>query len=169
MPLSQNEQRAMTSGQLHRKRGERGAALVELAVALPLLAVILVGTIDFGRAFRLAMVITNAARAGAQYGAQSVYNSGDTAGMQSAAVAVLTANGVTAGAAANASRQCYCVSSGGAFGGAFTCTPTSPCTAAQHLVVTVTVTAQGTFSLTTPFPGLPSGFTLSRGATVRVQ
>lgn len=47
-------------------RSERGAALVELAVALPLLLVIMVGTIDFGRAFRTAMIVTNAARAGAQ-------------------------------------------------------------------------------------------------------
>lgn len=151
------------------RRQERGAALVELAVALPLLAVILVGTIDFGRAFRLAMVVTSAARAGAQYGAQSAYNAGDVAGMQGAATAVLAANGVTAGATASAIRACYCVNSGGTYGASFACLPTSPCLSSEHLVVTVTVTAQGTFSLTTPFPGIPSGFTISRGATTRVQ
>ena len=36
-------------GPNRRGRGEAGAALVELAVTLPLLAVILIGTIDFGR------------------------------------------------------------------------------------------------------------------------
>ena len=164
----------MKSGTFTRSR-ERGAALVELAIALPLLAVILVGTIDFGRAFRLAMVVTSAARAGAQYGAQAVYNSGDGAGMQNAALTVLSNNGVTAGAAATATRQCYCVNGNGTSGWTplGSCPtappPATPCPVSQHLVVTVTVNAQGTFSLTTPFPGLPTGFTISRQATARVQ
>lgn len=152
-----------------RARREKGAALVELAVALPLLAVILIGTIDFGRAFRLAMVVTSAARAGAQYGSQSVYNSGDIAGMQNTALAVLSANGVTQGVMATAVRQCYCANGTGTFGAAFACPVVNPCVSTEHLVVTVTVSAQATFSLTTPFPGLPSGFALARGATARVQ
>lgn len=150
-------------------RKERGAALVELAVALPLLAVILVGTIDFGRAFRETMIITNAARAGAQYGAQSIYNSGDQTGMQNAALGVLSVNGVTSGASATAVRQCYCASGSGSFGAPFGCPVVNPCVSTEHLVVTVTVTAQGTFLLTTPFPGLPNGFTISRSASARAQ
>ena len=76
------------------RRSERGAALVELAVALPLLAVIMVGAIDFGRAFRTAMIVTNAARAGALYGQHSQPNAGSTTGMRDAANAVLIANGL---------------------------------------------------------------------------
>lgn len=150
-------------------RGQRGAALVELAVTLPLLAVILVGTIDFGRAFRLAMILTNAARAGAQYGAQSVYNSGDVAGMQNAALTVLSANGTVSGVSATASRVCYCANGSGTFGAPFACPVVNPCTSTEHLVVSVSVTAQGTFSLTTPFPGLPNGLVLTRAASARVQ
>src|SRR5260221_3845737 len=44
---------------------ERGSALVELAIALPLLVAVLVGTTDFARVFYLATELTNAARAGA--------------------------------------------------------------------------------------------------------
>jgi Flp pilus assembly protein TadG len=47
-------------------RGERGAALVEFALALPLLLVILAGIVDFGFAFQRYEVITNAAREGAR-------------------------------------------------------------------------------------------------------
>jgi Flp pilus assembly protein TadG len=150
-----------------RRRNERGAALVELAVALPLLAVILVGTIDFGRAFRTAMIVTNAARAGALYGSHSVPNAGDTAGMQAAATAVLTSNGLTAGTAPSAVRTCYCANTAGTFGSAVACNTT--CASGQHIVATVTVTATRTFSMSAPFPGLPATVTITRGATARVQ
>lgn len=47
-------------------RGERGAALVEFALALPLLLVVLAGIVDFGFAFQRYEVVTNAAREGAR-------------------------------------------------------------------------------------------------------
>ena len=47
-------------------REERGAALVEFALALPLLLVVLAGIVDFGFAFQRYEVITNAAREGAR-------------------------------------------------------------------------------------------------------
>lgn len=148
---------------------ERGAALVELAVVLPVLAVLLVGTIDFGRVFRDAMIVTNAARAGALYGGQSIPKSADTAGMISAADAVLSANNLGTGPASQASRSCVCADNSGNF------TPTSPANtcsatcAGGHVVVTVTVTATRTFSMINPFPGLPSTVTVARSATQRVQ
>lgn len=146
------------------RRGERGAALVELAIALPLLAVILVGTIDFGRAFRTAMIVTNAARAGAQYGSQSLTNTGDTAGMVNAATDVLTSNGLNTGPAPTAVRLCQCATDAGAFS-AVACN--SACGGGQHMVVSVTVTAVRTFSMISPFPGLPSSVTITRGSTMR--
>src|SRR4029453_70258 len=45
---------------------ERGAALVELAMVLPLLLVVIAGIVDFGFAFQRYEVITNAAREGAR-------------------------------------------------------------------------------------------------------
>ena len=47
-------------------RGERGAALVEFAFALPLLLVVLAGIVDFGFVFQRYEVVTNAAREGAR-------------------------------------------------------------------------------------------------------
>jgi Flp pilus assembly protein TadG len=149
------------------RNGERGAALVELAVALPLLALILVGTIDFGRAFRTAMVVTAAARAGALYGSQTAINSGDTPGMISRADEVLAANGLATGAATQASRACLCANDTGS---TFTGTACStPCGSGTHLVVSVTVTATRVFSILNPFPGVPSNVTIIRGVTLRAQ
>ena len=157
--------RPLTHARRERVRGQTGAALVELAVTLPLLAVILVGTIDFGRAFRTAMIVTNAARAGAQYGSYSLVNTG---GMVTAATTVLTANALTVGPAPTATRLCECASDGGVF------SPTSPanacsatCGVGDHMVVSVTVTATRTFSMTNPFPGLPSNVIITRMSTMR--
>jgi hypothetical protein len=49
-----------------RDAGERGAALVEFALVLPLLLVVIAGIVDFGFAFQRFEVITNAAREGAR-------------------------------------------------------------------------------------------------------
>jgi Flp pilus assembly protein TadG len=53
---------------------ERGAALVELAMVLPLLLVVIAGIVDFGFAFQRYEVITNAAREGARLGSLSGYD-----------------------------------------------------------------------------------------------
>lgn len=52
---------------MRRIRGERGAALVEAAVTIPLLLLIAVAIFDFGRAYQTWQVLTNAAREGARY------------------------------------------------------------------------------------------------------
>lgn len=49
-----------------RMADEKGAELVEFAFILPLLLVIVAGTWDFGRAYRINQAITNAAREGAR-------------------------------------------------------------------------------------------------------
>ncbi len=48
------------------RRDERGTALIEMAFTLPLLLLISVGIIEFGRAFQTWQVLTNAAREGAR-------------------------------------------------------------------------------------------------------
>lgn len=50
------------------KNSERGAALVELAIVLPLLLVMLAGMVEFGLLFYNKQVITNASREGARAG-----------------------------------------------------------------------------------------------------
>ena len=50
-------------------RSERGAAIIETALAVPLLLLVGVGAVEFGRAYRTSRVLTNAAREGARVAA----------------------------------------------------------------------------------------------------
>jgi Flp pilus assembly protein TadG len=63
---------------LRLSRGERGAALVEFALVLPLLLVVIAGVVDFGFLFQRYEVVTNAAREGARLASLPSYN-GQTA------------------------------------------------------------------------------------------
>jgi Flp pilus assembly protein TadG len=51
------------------KQKERGAVAVEMAIVLPLLLLILIGTMEFGRVFNVQNSLTQAAREGARYAA----------------------------------------------------------------------------------------------------
>ena len=51
---------------MKRMRSERGAALIEAAVTVPLILLISVGIFEFGRAYQTQQVLTNAAREGAR-------------------------------------------------------------------------------------------------------
>ena len=153
-----------------RAQSESGSALVELALALPLLVLVLISTIDFSRVFYVSIALTNAARAGAQYGSYSVAQSGATATMQTTATGATNLTGVTA----NASRTCQCATDDGTFSA--TSPTANDCTSAEttscpskHLVITVTVTTSKTFTtIMNQFPGIPSSISLTRTATMRV-
>jgi len=56
----------MTRTSLSRRRGERGAALIEAAITVPIILLISVGIFEFGRAYQTSQVLTNAAREGAR-------------------------------------------------------------------------------------------------------
>lgn len=152
-------------------RSEAGGALVELAVALPLLVVVFAGTIDFARVFYTSMALTNAARAGAQYGAYNATLSGDFTGMQTRAQAATNTTGITA----VASRLCQCASNSGTFsataGTANDCTsPETTACPQGHRVITVTVTTTKIFTtIISGFPAIPSSVNLSRTATMRAH
>jgi hypothetical protein len=53
-----------------KRGGRRGASLVEMTLVTFFLLVLLVGIIDFGRAFYTYIIITNASREGARYGSR---------------------------------------------------------------------------------------------------
>jgi Flp pilus assembly protein TadG len=65
---------------------DTGTSVLEMALLTPLLLMLLGGIIEVGRYAQLSILVTNAARAGVQYGAQSLVTAADTAGIQSAAV-----------------------------------------------------------------------------------
>ena len=64
------------------RHSDRGSALVELALSLPILGLLLLGAVEFGRFAYLAIELTNAAKAAAQYGARNSVTGADVTGMQ---------------------------------------------------------------------------------------
>lgn len=51
---------------MRNRRSEKGAALLEAAITIPMLLLIAVGIFEFGRAYQTWQVLTNAAREGAR-------------------------------------------------------------------------------------------------------
>ncbi len=70
--------RAMSTTCLHNgAKAEQGQSLTELALLMPFLVILLLGTIDLGRAYFTYVGITNAAREGARAGMDNPTNAGD--------------------------------------------------------------------------------------------
>ena len=59
--------RVLRLNRVRRIAGERGSAMLETALTLPLLLLVSVGIFEFGRAYQTWQVVTNAAREGARY------------------------------------------------------------------------------------------------------
>ena len=135
---------------------ERGQSLVELALVLPILLLLMVGTIEIGRFAYYAILVSNAARAGAQYGAQSLTTSADTAGIQTAA-----RNDGLATLTVTPTQLCGCTATalGGCPAGGFCANP----------LVYVEVTTSGTFASLFSYPGLPRNLTLTSTIKMRVS
>jgi Flp pilus assembly protein TadG len=155
-----------------RRDFQAGGALVEMALVLPVLVLVFVGTIDFGRVFYASQALNNAARAGAQYGAHTPARSGDFAGMKSTAEAATNTPGITA----VASRLCQCADNTGTFSAtlptANDCTsPAATSCPTGHRVITVTVTTTKTFNtlMAGGLPGFLQSLNLTRTATMRAQ
>jgi len=68
-----------------RRDSDAGSALMEFALSLPVLLLILTGAVEFGRFAYLAIEMTNAAKAAAQYGAQNPTTAADQTGMNAVA------------------------------------------------------------------------------------
>jgi Flp pilus assembly protein TadG len=64
-----------------------GQSLVEFAVVLPVLLLLVMGVIDFGRVYFAYVSVTNGARNGAEYASQSPDAAEDTASIREAVLA----------------------------------------------------------------------------------
>ena len=146
-----------------RHRNEIGSSLVELAIALPVLLIVFFGTVDFARVIYVANALTNAARAGAQFGSLTPSSAKDLTGIEATAEAASPAS--QAITATVSLPSCFCETNA-AVATATTCASTCP--GGQHLSVYVTVTTSATFARVTPFPGIPATIALTRAARMRV-
>jgi Flp pilus assembly protein TadG len=161
---------------------QSGQTLVEVALTLPLLLLLTLGVIEVGRYAYISILIGNAARAGAAYGAQSGGTSTDTAGITLAADNDFKNNGQNLSKLTVTSVvSCGCDNAGTLtvdYTSAATCSDgTNPALAATiaacvpggHWVAMVAVNGSGTFTSLFKAPGVPTSITVSKTATMRVQ
>jgi len=137
---------------------DSGAAALELAVVLPVLILLAIGVVEFGRAYFTGIKVANAAMAGAHFGAQSSGSADpdfirqvarDDAGDQSLAV--------------NSNGTCRCPDS------ETVVACSSVCTGYGNPQFFIEVTVSTSFSLLFGYPGLPSTIAVTRTATMRAQ
>jgi Flp pilus assembly protein TadG len=66
---------------MKRFRNQRGAALIETAITIPLVLLVSVAIFEFGRAYQTWQVLTNAAREGARVAVLEAYTDAQVAGI----------------------------------------------------------------------------------------
>ena len=137
-----------------------GAVMLEFAVLLPVLALILFGAGDFGRAFYHAVTVSNASETGAFYGSQNVILSGHYDEMAQAARDDAKDVGTVS---ASASRFCSCP------GGAVVNCITGTCAGYGAPRVYVRCQVQKTFNTLVNLPRIPDLFAVRRDVYMRVQ
>lgn len=151
------------------RKSQRGNAMIEFVIAVPLLMFIAIGLVEVGRFAYFSVLVGNAAHAGAQYGSQSFTTVVDTTGMADAAKA--DGQNVT-GLTASGTHVCTCWNG-------TTASPSPPTTTAcnttvcplsgYHRVLYAQVTATGSFTSLFSYPGLPHTHSVSRTATIRAK
>jgi Flp pilus assembly protein TadG len=140
--------------------GEAGIAGVELALAAPMLALLMVGGFDFGRAIYEQYRLTAAADAGIQYATASVSNLTNTSGIIAAARADASD---TASSLNITSGSCTCPT------GTSLCSATATCTGSTVTGTYQKVTVSESYSTIMSYPFVSNPFTLSAQSMVRVQ
>jgi Flp pilus assembly protein TadG len=136
-----------------------GQTTVELAIAIPVLLLLVLVGADFGRVFYTTVGVKNAARAGAQYGSQTTITAGDFTGMIAAAK---TDGSNFANLTATASQYTCATSS------TVTTCPTSYCTNSPQATF-IEVDTQYLFQTLMTYPGIPTSITLTGKAIMQVQ
>ena len=148
-----------------------GQSLLEVALLTPMLLALLLGVIELGRYAYFSILVGNAARSGAAYGAQNLVQSVDGTGIRTAANNDFQNNGQNASSfTVNSATSCGCDSNGTITGAACSTSTNSTAgtCASGHWVVMVSVTATGTFNSLFNYPGVPKSPTVSNTATLQV-
>jgi Flp pilus assembly protein TadG len=159
-------------GRARIRRSQLGQTLLEVALMLPFLLLLLVGVIELGRYAYIGVLVGNAAHAGAVFGAQNLAQSVNTAAIQTAATNDFNDNTQDTKnlklTSVTATVACGCDSGGTVTTAACTGGTAGTC-GTGHWVVTLTVTATGTFNSLFKYPGIPASLTVSRTSTMRVE
>jgi Flp pilus assembly protein TadG len=152
--------RKLAKRRTSRRAAQAGQALLEVALVTPLLLLLAVGIIEIGRYAYYSILVADAARAGAQYGAQSLATAADTAGIRTAAE-----NDGQNLAALRVTVQHECGCTGSSIGGGC---PATACVSPNHALVYVKVTVTGKFNSLFKYPGIPQSIDCDSTELMRV-
>ena len=147
----------MPSLSFHPLRRDEGSSLIEVAMLTPFLLLLLVGGVDFGRGYFVAMEVANAAESGALYGS---LNYTDTTGMVKAAQ--LDAKDVPS-LVGIAKYGCECADGSSAVANC----SSAPLCIATNVVNYVEVDTATTYTPILRYPGIPTSFALTGKARMR--
>jgi Flp pilus assembly protein TadG len=143
------------------RRCERGTSAVEFAILAPVMIFLAIGMIDVGRYTYYAILAANAARAGAQYGAQDLAHVEQITQIESAA----TTDGASLPNWFFSPAPACKVSVNN---GTMTACPSGGTTPTTGSVYYMQVNVSGTFNTLVPYPGIGKTFSVSGSSTMRV-
>jgi Flp pilus assembly protein TadG len=150
--------------QSRRRRSCRGGAAVELAVLLPILIMVLLGGVDFGRAFFQAVAVRNAAAAAAQYAVYRASNTKDTAGIEQVALNELSDTAAGEPITVAVQRFCTCANGSSVDCDSGTCDSTS---GPRRTYIRVRVAQP--FVTLFDYPGVPHTLPLAQEVYMRAR
>ena len=127
-----------------RRQRHTGQGIVEFALLTPVLLLLLLVAVDFGRAYSAYIQVTSAAREGAAFGSRSSENANNQSLVQDAALA----------------------DSSSIYGKPLTVVSNTQMDSYSYEQVVVTVSYD--FETLVDFPGIPSSIPMSRTVTMRV-
>ncbi len=134
--------------------------MLELAIAMPILILISIGVMDFGRVYFISVAVSNAARAGAEWGATTGFYQDSPRQVSFAQLDGAEASPITV----VASHECKCGAT------AVACNSTLDCGGGYGPpAVYVTAIASKTVSMFLGYPGIAPTVSISRSATFRAQ
>lgn len=143
-------------------RADAGQSMIELALAVPLFTTILLGMGALASVMWSNIEVANAARAGAQYGAQSAINAADTAHITTAAQNDVNNLGTIT---VTPSVFCACADAPTT---QLSCNPLPACSA-SHTLQFVDVKTSVTVTPWFHPPGLASTYTLKGESILRIE
>ena len=143
-----------------------GQSLTEIAIIMPFALILVGGMVDVGRFAYLDIAVAGAARAGVQYGSQSIATANDSSGMSTAAnneapnVSGLTITPTT--------RYCKCSNGSSCSLQVSNGTSSWSCDNGATALFYVKVIASASLSPLIHYPGLPSSITVTRTAVMQI-
>ncbi|HET6218994.1 MAG TPA: TadE/TadG family type IV pilus assembly protein [Acidobacteriaceae bacterium] len=147
-------------------RREAGQSMLEVALCLPIFFILILGTAEIASIAWSAVQVQNAARAGAQFGAQSRAAASDTTDITTAAkrdAPALTTMTVTP----NQSCQCINTSTGATAGSG--CATITECPSPYVIIEQIQVNTSAAVTPLFHLPGLPASYTLAGQAIMDVE